>query len=102
MPAAAQVFTRERWTGVPVVAGFRRGKGAVLWLASSPGKHGYERFPFIVNALCDLGFEPPFLGNRLWAFFDYAYRARVDVNWFAKRMARSRHRSTAGSGVAFL
>jgi len=85
VPAEARVFTRERWTNVPVLAGFRRGKGAVLWVATSPGKHGYERFSFLANALCDLGFEPPFRSNRLWAFFDYAYRARVDVNWFAKR-----------------
>ncbi len=85
LPADAQVFTRERWTQVPVTAGIRRGKGGILWLATSPGTHGYERFPFLLNALCDLGFEPPFRGNRLWAFFDYAYRARVDVTWFAKR-----------------
>ncbi len=85
VPAAARVFTRERWTQVPVSAGFRQGKGAVLWIAASPGLHGFERFPFIPVALLDLGFAPPFHGNRLWAFFDYAYRARVDVNWFAKR-----------------
>ena len=65
--------------------GFRRGKGGVLWLATSPGKHGYERFPFHCPRILRLGFNPPFVGNRLWAFFDYAYRARVDVNWFAKR-----------------
>jgi len=85
VPANARIFTRERWTQVPVSAGFRQGKGAVLWIAASPGAHGYERFPFIPVALLDLGFAPPFHGNRLWAFFDYAYRARVDVNWFAKR-----------------
>ena len=85
LPAGAQVFTRERWTQVPVSAGLKRGKGGILWLAASPGLHGYERFSFLPNALCDLGFEPPFRGNRLWAFFDYAYRARVDVNWFARR-----------------
>ena len=89
MPKTAQVFTRERWTHVPVVAGVSRGKGGVLWLASDPGLHGYERFPFLPNALCDLGLEPPFRGNRLWAFFDYAYRARVDVNWFAKQWHES-------------
>ncbi|MDQ6678705.1 MAG: hypothetical protein M3Z09_15595 [Acidobacteriota bacterium] len=85
VPAEAQVFARERWTNVPVIAGFRRGAGGVLWVAASPGAHGYERFPFLPQALVGLGFEPPFRGNRLWAFFDYSYRARVDVNWFAKR-----------------
>ena len=89
LPDGTQIFARERWTNVPVIGGFRRGKGAVLWVATSPGKHGYERFPFIANALTDLGFEPPLRGNRLWAFFDYAYRARVDVNWFAKRWHES-------------
>ena len=85
LPAGATVYTRERWTNVPVSAGLRSGKGGVLWIAANPGKHGFERFPFLLNALCDLGFQPPFAGTGLWAFFDYAYRARVDVNWFAKR-----------------
>ena len=85
LPAGATVYTRERWTHVPVSAGIRSGKGGVLWVAANPGKHGFEHFPFLLNALCDLGFQPPFAGTGLWAFFDYAYRARVDVNWFAKR-----------------
>ena len=85
LPGGMEVFTRERWLQTPAVAGFRRGKGGVLWMVTSPGKHGYERFPFLVNALCDLGFVLPFHGNRLWAFFDYSYRTRVDVDWFAKR-----------------
>ena len=85
LPGGTEVFTRERWLQTPAVAGFRRGKGGVLWMVTNPGKHGYERFPFLVNALCDLGFAPPFHGNRLWAFFDYSYRTRVDVDWLAKR-----------------
>src|SRR5262249_19862921 len=31
IPEAAQIFVRERWTGTPMAAGFRRGQGAVLW-----------------------------------------------------------------------
>ena len=85
LPGGTEVFTREHWLQTPAVAGFRRGKGGVLWMVTNPGKHGYERFPFLVNALCDLGFVPPFHGNRLWTFFDYSYRTRVDVDWFAKR-----------------
>ena len=37
LPGEARVFARERWSGAPLVAGFRRGAGAVLWLALSPG-----------------------------------------------------------------
>jgi len=85
VPVEAQVFARERWTNVPVIAGFRRGSGGVLWVATSPGAHGYERFPYLPHALTSLGFQPPFRSNRLWAFFDYAYRARVDPAWFAKK-----------------
>jgi len=68
LPAAAQVFTRDRWSGAPMSAGMRRGTGAVLWLAVPPGEHGYERFPYLLQALCDLGLEPPFRSARLWAF----------------------------------
>jgi hypothetical protein len=85
MPPDAQVFARDRWTGAPLMAGFRRGAGAVLWVAISPGERGHERFPYLLEALCDLGLDPPFRSSRLWAFFDSAFRSRVDVDYFAPR-----------------
>jgi len=81
----ARVFTRERWSKVPLVAGFRRGSGAVLWVAAPPGAHGYDRFPYLPQALADLGLTAPFRSARLWAFFDSAYRSRVDLEYFAPR-----------------
>jgi hypothetical protein len=89
LPAGAEVFARERWTGAPMLAGQRRGAGAVLWLAAPPGERGYERFPYLLQALCDLGMEPPFRSARLWAFFDSAYRLRVDPDYFAARWRKS-------------
>ncbi len=85
MPPEARLFARERWQHAPLMAGFRRGLGAVLWIAAPPGDRGYERFPYIAQALADLGLEPPFQSNRLWAFFDSSYRARVDLDYFAAR-----------------
>ncbi len=85
LPKEARVFAAERWQGVPLMAGFKRGKGAVLWVAAPPGPHGYERFPYIPQALTDLGLEAPFRSGRLWAFFDSAYRSRVDLDYFAAR-----------------
>src|SRR6202163_1283332 len=85
IPAHARVFARERWQKAPLLAGFRKGAGAVLWGAAPPGLHGYERFPYLPQALLDLGLQPPFRSSRLWAFFDSAYRARVDVDYFAER-----------------
>jgi hypothetical protein len=85
MPPEARVFARERWTGAPVLAGFRRGAGAVLWVAASPGEQGYERFPYLLQALADLGLKTPFRSSRLWAFFDSSYRMRVDPDYFAAR-----------------
>lgn len=85
MPKEARVFASERWQGVPLMAGFKRAKGGVLWVAASPGPHGYERFPYIPQALADLGLEAPFRSERLWAFFDSAYRSRVDLDYFAAR-----------------
>ena len=89
VPVAAETFARERWSGAPVSAGFRLGAGAVLWVAAPPGERGYERFPFLLNALTNLGMEPPFRSNRLWAFFDGAYRSRADLDYFAGRWRRS-------------
>ena len=51
IPAEAQIFAKERWTGAPLIAGFRRGSGAVLWVAAPPGERGYERFPYLLQAL---------------------------------------------------
>ncbi len=89
IPDGAQVFARERWTGAPLAAGFKRGAGAVLWVAVPPGERGHERFPYLLNALIDLGLDPPFRTNRLWAFFDSAYRSRVDVDYFVKRWRKA-------------
>ena len=89
VPAEAQLFARERWTGAPMVAGQKMGAGAVLWVAAAPGERGYERFPFLLDALCELGLEPPFRSSRLWAFMDSSYRSRVDVDFFAARWRKS-------------
>ncbi|HMC61578.1 MAG TPA: hypothetical protein VKJ01_20470, partial [Candidatus Solibacter sp.] len=89
IPEAATVFASERWTKAPLSAGFRRGSGAVLWIAVPPGERGYERFPYLLNALCDLGVDPPFRTSRLWAFFDSGYRSRVDLDYFAARWRKA-------------
>src|SRR5579863_4109815 len=83
LPSDARVFARERWRKAPLMAGYRSGAGAVLWVAAPPGPHGYERFPYLPQALTDLGLEPPFRSARLWAFFDSAYRSRADLDYLA-------------------
>jgi hypothetical protein len=83
MPKDAQVFCRDRRSGIPLMAGFRRGAGGVLWLAVSPGERGYERFPFVFQALMEIGLRPSFSSRRLWAFFDAAYRRDADVDQLA-------------------
>jgi hypothetical protein len=85
VPPGAQVFAFERWRGAPVMAGFREGAGAVLWVAAPPGRNGYERFPYLLHALAGLGLEMPFRSRRLWAFFDSSYRARADLDYLARR-----------------
>ena len=56
-----------------------------MWLATPLGARGYSRYPYLPQALTDLGLAPPFRSARLWAFFDSAYRARVDLDYFAPR-----------------
>jgi hypothetical protein len=85
IPEGARVFARDRWSSAPMMAGMRRGSGAVLWVAVPPGERGYERFPYLLAALYDLGVEPPFRTTGYWAFFDSGYRARVDLDYFANR-----------------
>jgi len=85
VPPQARVFAKDRWSGQPVIAGFKSGAGAVLWVALSPGASGYERFPYLMQALADLGGAPSFRNARLWAFFDYSYRTRADPDYLAAR-----------------
>ena len=85
VPDAARVFAKDRWTNAPVIAGMRVGAGAVLWVAANPGTTGYERFPYLMQALADLGFEPSFRASNLWAFFDDSYRTRADPDYLAAR-----------------
>ncbi len=89
VPKEAVIFARERWEGAPLMAAVHRGAGAVLWIAAEPGKNGYERFPYLLQALGELGINPPFRSSRLWAFFDSAYRSRVDLDYFAARWRKA-------------
>jgi len=89
LPEGARIFATERWEGAPLEASIRRGAGAVLWIAVSPGQQGYERFPYLLQALSDLGMNAPFRSQRLWAFFDGAYRSRVDLDYFADRWRKA-------------
>jgi hypothetical protein len=93
LPAGFQVFATERWKGVPVLVGKRTTHGAVLWLATQPGESGLERYPYLMQALVDLGLELPLRATDLWAFFDSSYRIRADVDYLA------RHWRKAGVGV---
>ncbi len=89
LPAGARLFTRERWQKAPLVAGIRRGAGAILWVAAPPGAKGYERLPYLPQALRDLGLDPPLESRRLWALFDSSYRSRADPDYLARRWRRS-------------
>jgi hypothetical protein len=84
-----RVFARDRWSGTPVMAGRTTPQGAVLWVATSPGAQGIEHFPYILQALSDIGLTFPARCANLWAFFDSAYRSRADLNYLAARWRRS-------------
>ncbi len=85
LPRQATVFAREKWDQSPVMAGFRQGSGVVLWIATGLGARGYARYPYLPQALADLGFIAPFRSTKLWAFFDSSYRSRVDLDYFAPK-----------------
>ncbi len=89
LPSDFLVFATERWKHAPVLAGKRTPHGALMWLATSPGALGYERYPYLLHAALDLGLELPMKSNQLWAFFDSSYRIRADVDYLAKRWRRA-------------
>ncbi len=84
-PGDYRIFAKEKWKGIPVLAGKRTAHGAVLWLAMTPGVTGYERFPYLLQALVDLGWTAPAASSTLWAFFDSSYRIRADPDYLARR-----------------
>ncbi len=88
MPPGARVLMEERWSGMPLVAMLPLPRGALLWVAVGPGERGFDRFPLLANALAEAGFHAPFRSRNLWAFFDSAYRQRVDLDYLAARWER--------------
>jgi hypothetical protein len=58
-------------------------------MATSPGRTGVERYPYILQALVDLGLPVPARSTGLWAFFDSSYRIRADVDYLARRWRQS-------------
>ncbi len=89
VPPQAVVFTRERWTGAPLAAGFRDGERVVFWTATPVGDKGFERYPYLAQALVELGLEPRAETRSLWAFFDSSYRLRADPEYLADRWRRA-------------
>lgn len=89
VPDRATVFTRERWTGAPLAAGYRDGEKIVFWTAAPIGEKGYERYPYLAQALAELGLEPRVESRSLWAFFDSSYRLRADPGYLADRWRRA-------------
>ncbi len=89
VPQSATLFVQERRQGAPLMAGVKRGAGGVLWLATSPGVNGYERYPYLIQALGDLGLQPPVAARTLWAFFDSSYRLRADPAYLARKWRRN-------------
>lgn len=85
LPASATIFAREKWDNAPVLAGLKLGSGAVLWIATPLGAQGYSRYPYLPQALADLGLVLPFRSAKLWAFFDSSYRSRVDLDYLAPK-----------------
>ncbi len=89
LPPGYQAFATERWKDLPVLAGKRTAHGAILWMATGPGNSGFERYPYLLQALVDLGLPLPLQSEELWAFFDSPYRIRADLDYLAKRWRRA-------------
>ncbi len=85
VPDSFQIFATEKWSKSPVLAGKKTAHGAILWLATQPGPSGIERYPYLLQALNDLGLQLPAQTTNLWAFFDSSYRIRADVDYLATR-----------------
>jgi hypothetical protein len=82
---AWQVRARDRWSEAPVLAIRNFASGAILWTATSIGEAGYERYPFLPQALLAAGLKGQVRGTGLWAFFDAGFRQRADLSYLVAR-----------------
>ncbi len=74
-----QVRAKDRWTGAPALAIRKLASGSILWTVTPIGLSGYERYPFLPQALLAAGLKGLVRGTGLWAFFDAGYRQRADL-----------------------
>jgi len=79
IPRKAKILMWDRAHRTPLMAVLRTGTTSVLWMATSPGTGGYERYPFLLQTLMEMGLEPIFESRRLWAFFDPAFQRNRDA-----------------------
>jgi hypothetical protein len=83
------VYAQERWRGVPVLAGRRLGRGAILWTATRIGPGGYEKYPYLPQALRRLGIVPSLEARNLTVFFDASHRQRADIPYLVTRWRKA-------------
>lgn len=88
LPAKATVFSRERWTGAPLSAGWAESGHVYFWTATPIGEQGFERYPYLLQAVVLLGLQPQARARDLWAFFDASYRLRADPDFLARMWRR--------------
>jgi hypothetical protein len=84
MPPQADVLMREMNHGAPLMAVLKVGRASILWLATPPGREGYERYPYLLQTLLNMGLNPLFQSRRLWAFFDPGYPHNQDYRELAR------------------
>ena len=89
VPAEARVLMWDRSRRTPLMAVLKHGAGHVLWLAVPPGTQGYERFPFLLQTLSELGVHGLFESHRLWAFFDPVFQRDRTVEDLAAEWRRT-------------
>ena len=83
VPREAKILLWDCVHHAPLMAVLQTETGGVLWIATSPGTHGYERYPFILQTLLEMGLKPMFESRRLWAFFDPAFQRDRDIDELA-------------------
>ncbi len=88
IPSQARVFAKEKRSNAPLVAGYVHQGKPLLWTATSIGEKGFERYPYLIQALGTLGAAPKYEARHLWAFFDSSYRLRADVDFLARQWRR--------------
>ncbi len=102
LPKDATVLADERWDHAPVMAGVRRGSGAVLWIAARPARKATNASRTCCKRSTIWASSLRSAASGCGPSSTASYRSRVDLGLLRRALAQGRDRRAARGRLALL